>query len=263
MGKTRAGSRKHVRNLSVPTDSFVSVNVRGRRIIVRNNKKVIDVWVKRQGKEGRETIQWVLNQLARDCHGEGAPSELPRDCKGEGAPSEGSPSDEDPLDRPHALVASPEEEHRKAIISELDRDPRCEKLIWLPSRAAFRIVIKGEEGEPPRKEEVKVKQYSKLKKVLDDGGTFKVLRERYDEAKDTLEEHLRKKDDRMDEDQQSEPRDADEHPQGPHAIDEGPLQDEPRDADEHLRGPHPPAPPRGASVDSDGDATDQSIPGLP
>ena len=93
--------------------------------------------------------------------------------------------------------------------------------------------------------------------------TFQVLRERYDAAKDTLEEHLRKKDDPMDEDQHSEPRDADEHPQGPHAIDEGPLQDEPSDADEHLRGPHPPAPPRGASVDSDADSTDQSIQGLP
>ena len=119
------------------------------------------------------------------------------------------------------------------------------------------------ESPPPRKAEVKVKRYSQLKKNFDEGGTFQVLRERYDEAKDTLEEHLRKKDDRMDEDQHREPRDADEHPQGPHAIDEGPLQDEPRDADEHLRGPHPPACPRGASVDSDGCSTDHSIPSIP
>ena len=206
--------------------------------------------LQRHGYEGRETIQWVLDQIARD-------------CGGEGAPSEGSPSELDPRDGHHGPVANTEDEHRKAIISELARDPRCENVIWCPSRGSFRLKIKGEEGEAPRKAEVKVRQYAKLKKDLIAGGPFIVLRERYDEAKDAMEEHLRKKDDIVDEDQQSEPRDADDQSQGPHAIDQDPLQGEPRNADEHLRGPPPPAPPRGASVDSDGDATDQSIAGLP
>ena len=58
--------------------------------------------------------------------------------------------------------------------------------IGSPSRGAFRLKVKGE-GRI-QKLEVHLKQYAKLKRDLDAGGTFNVLRERYDEAKGKLED---------------------------------------------------------------------------
>ena len=120
-----------------------------------------------------------------------------------------------------------EEKHKKAIIEELLEDPHCVSLIWLPSRGAFRLVVKS--GGRTQKVEVTVRQY---KKNFDAGGTFNVLRERYNEAKDKLEEHLRN---------------------AAHAM-------EPRDAEEHLQVPHPPTPPPCANDDSEGEGTDGSMP---
>ena len=169
---------------------------------------------------GRETIQWLLDQLASDCKGD---------------------SEDDPpidVDEEHPEDADcTEEKHKNAIIEELLEDPLCESLIWLPSRGAFRLKVKGE-GRI-QKLEVHLRQYARLKRDIDAGGPFNVLRERYNEAKDKLEEHLRN---------------------AAHAMDEGLPQEEPRDAEEHLQVPHPPTPPPGASDDSEGEGTDGSMP---
>ena len=94
-------------------------------------------------------------------------------------------------------------------------------------------------GEKRSRElEVHLRQYAKLKRDIDAGGTINFLRERYGEAKGTLEEHLRNV---------------------AHAMDGGPQKKEPRDEDEPLQGPHPPTPTSGASEESEGDVSGGSM----
>lgn len=214
---TRAGTRTHRRDLVNPIECFVSVRVRGRKISVRNTRKYIAIWIKKEGNEGRETIQWLIDQLASECNAD-AEDDHPSDVDSELSDDAGCT----------------EEKHKKALIKELLEDPLCEKLSWLPSRAAFHLKVKGR----IQKVEVHLRQYARLKRDIDAGGPFNVLRERYNEAKDKLEEHLRN---------------------AAHAMDEGPPQGEPRDAGEHLQVPHPPTPPPGASGDSEGGCTDGSM----
>ena len=239
---------------------------------MRNTRQFIAIWIKRDGNEGRETIQWLINQLAKDCKGaskDDPPSAVEEEhhededgeCKddSEADPpiaageehqedgeckdgSEADPHDEEPPEDAGHMDEEPpedertiEEKHRNAIINELLRDLLCGKLIWLPSRGAFRLKVKGH----IQTLEVRLRQYAKVKRDIDAGGTFNVLRERYNEAKDTLEEHLRNAAD---------------------AMDECPRQEEPRDADEHLQVAHPPTPPPGASVGSEGEDTHGGLP---
>ena len=125
--KTRGGVRSHRRDLTNPTCSFVRVSVRDRELVVRNTTKTIDLWVPKEGDEARDALEWIIKQLRRDASDEASEPSLPD------VPQAGT----------RATPAQEEQQYKDNILREISEDPRCEKILWLPSRSSFRLVAKG------------------------------------------------------------------------------------------------------------------------
>lgn len=224
--KTRGGVRSHRRDLANPTCSFVRVSVRDRELVVRSTTKTIDVWVPKEGDEARDTLEWIINELRRGASGEDPPSGS--ETSPPGVPQAGT----------RATPAEEEQQYKDNILREISEDPRCDKILWLPSRSSFRLVAHG----GMVRKEVRVKGHNRLLKAFQSGGSFRLLQEKYDEAKDEMEGIL-----------SSEGDDAAQHDAPPH--------DEPRDAGVHQEGseeahrPHP----HGASAASEDCDIDGSV----
>ena len=187
---TKEGQRGHSRNVVTPADTVVPVEVRGKNIMLKNTKKCLDVWVPKEGNEGKDALQWILDQISQYMESQAAPSQKKPRCPSQGpqgqeeAPREGGASARQP---------TMEEAHRIAIIKAILKHPRCDNLLWLPSRQSFRLQVAGMVGRV----DVKVVNYLKLKKDLEDGGSFRILKMRYDDAQDKMEALLSSNPDTM------------------------------------------------------------------
>ena len=171
---SRKGKRNHRKDYHNPIEGFIAVTVRGRTIHLRNSIKVLEVWVPKEGDVARQTIEWII-------------AEVKKDSEKVVAGAVGRASQEEPSQEPRGGTESAEEECRRSILDTLRECERCEAIWWMPSRGSFRYKVVGGDGKV---HEVRVKNWPQLQAHLRSGGSLSLMKERYGEVQQRLEDIL-------------------------------------------------------------------------